>query len=163
MERRRFMKLAVGASLTAAFPLPGNTHASRVPLRAGRLVSGPRIKVFLAGVNLDPPLFNKLIGDSLNSFNSANPDKATAMTYLFHGVGLFGLGLGLFTVAISYKPYRRNEKWAWYMTLYLPIILLIAAVANYADGGQSWTGGLIFLIISLAGLLLPYRKFFPKK
>jgi len=119
--------------------------------------------VFLAGVNLDPPLFNRLIGQSLNAFNSANPDKATAMTYLFHGVGLFGLGLGLFTIAISYKPYRRSEKWAWYTVWYLPIILLVAALANYLDGGQSWPGGLIFFIISLAGLLLPYRKFFPRK
>jgi hypothetical protein len=119
--------------------------------------------VFLAGVDLDPPLFNNLIGQSLSSFNSANPDKATAMTYLFHGIGLFGFGLGLFTIAISFKPYKRNEKWAWYTVLYLPIILLISTVANYIDGGQSWPGGMIFFIVSLAGLLLPYRKFFPKR
>ena len=67
--------------------------------------------VFLAGVNPDPALFQSLIGQSLWSFNSSFPKEANAMTYLFHGVGLFALGLGIFTIAVSYKPYRKGERW----------------------------------------------------
>ena len=74
--------------------------------------------VFLTGMNPDPPLFQSLIGQSLSSFNSSFPDKAAAMTYLFHGFGLILLGVGIFTIAISYVPFRKGEKWAWYITLY---------------------------------------------
>ncbi len=119
--------------------------------------------VFFSGINPDPPLFQKLIGDSLSSFTSSFPDKGPAMTYLFHGLGLFALGLGLFTIAISYKPYRRYEKWAWYVIWYLPVVFFVGMLANYADGGQSWPLDLTFTIVALAGLLLPYRRFFPKE
>ena len=119
--------------------------------------------VFFAGVNPDPPLFQSLIGQSLSSFNSSFPKEAAAMTYLFHGIGLFVLGLGIFTIAISYKPYRKGERWSWYIVWYLPIVMFLSTIANYVDGGQSWPLDLVLLIVSLAGLLLPYRKFFPKK
>jgi hypothetical protein len=119
--------------------------------------------VFLAGMNPDPPLFQSLIGQSLSSFNSSFPDKAAAMTYLFHGLGLILLGIGIFTIAISYVPYRKGEKWAWYIIWYLPIFLFLSTTANYADGGRAWPLSLVLLIVSLTGLLLPYRKFFPKK
>lgn len=118
--------------------------------------------VFLAGVNPDPPLFQSLIGQSLSSFNSSFPEKAAAMTYLFHGIGLFALGLGTFTIAVSYKPYRKGERWSWYIIWYLPIVLSLSTIANYVDGGQSWPLDLVLLLVSLAGLLLPYRKFFHK-
>lgn len=119
--------------------------------------------VFFAGINPDPHLFNSLIGQSLSSFNSSHPDEANAMTYLFHGLGLFALGLGVFAIAVAYVPYRKGEKWAWYIVWYLPIFLLLATVANYVDGGQLWALDLVLLIVALAGLLLPYRKFYPKK
>jgi cell division protein FtsW (lipid II flippase) len=119
--------------------------------------------VFFSGMNPDPPLFNSLIGQSLSSFNSLHPDEGKAMTYLFHGFALAALGLGVFTIAVSYVPYRKGEKWAWYIIWYLPIFFFIATVANYADGGQSWRLSLVLLIVGLVGLLLPYRKFYPKK
>jgi hypothetical protein len=119
--------------------------------------------MFLAGVNPDPPLFQSLIGESLSSFNSSFPEEAAAMTYLFHGIGLFALGLGIFTIAVSYKPYRKGERWAWYIIWYFPILTLMSTIANYIDGGQGWSLLLVLLIVSLAGLLLPLRKFFSKK
>jgi hypothetical protein len=119
--------------------------------------------VFFAGVNPDPPLFQSLIGQSLSSFNSSFPKEADAMTYLFHGVGLFALGLGIFTIGVSYKPYRKGERWAWYIIWYLPIIMLLATIANYMFGGESWPLNLVLVILSLTGLLLPFRNFFPKK
>jgi hypothetical protein len=119
--------------------------------------------VFLAGINPDPSLFQSLIGQSLSSFQASHPTQAGAMQYLFHGFGLLALGLGIFTIAISYVPYRRGERWAWYIAWYLPVFMLIAAIANYTFGGEAWSAGLIFVIVTLAGLTLPFRKFFPRK
>lgn len=94
--------------------------------------------VFLAGVNPDPPLFQSLIGQSLSSFNSSFPEEAAAMTCLFHGIGLFAVGLGIFTIAVSYKPYRKGERWGWYIVWYFPIVMFLSTIANYVDGGESW-------------------------
>ncbi len=75
-------------------------------------------------------------------------------------------GWGIFLIAVSWVGYRRGERWAWYVSLYLPIAFAALAIHDLGVGGSK-TGfvafPVIFLIISLVGLLLPYRKFFPKK
>jgi hypothetical protein len=57
-----------------------------------------------------------------------------------------------------------REKWAWYNLWLVPILLVSCALFN-----AYWFGGvkdsLQFIPItsvSLVGLLLPYRKFFPR-
>lgn len=52
MDRRKFLKLAAGASAMAVCPFKGNVHASTAePTSHEPLVPGPKTKVFLAGVN----------------------------------------------------------------------------------------------------------------
>ena len=119
--------------------------------------------VYLAGVNPDPPMFQKLLGQSLGSFNSSFPKGGATITALFQAWGTTMLGFGIFTIAVSYVPYRRGERWAWYIMWYLPVFLLLGTAANYMWGGESWPVELGFLLVSLAGLLLPYRKFFAKR
>ena len=119
--------------------------------------------VYLAGVDPDPPLFQNMLGQSLSSFNSSFPMAGATITLLLQAWGTTMLGFGIFTIAVSYMPYRKGERWAWYVTWYLPVFLLLGTVANYTKGGESWPVELAFLLVSLAGLLLPYKKFFLKK
>ncbi len=77
----------------------------------------------------------------------------------FRLIGMLSVGFAIFTMAVSMTAYRRGERWAWYAFWYWPIFWLLAAVYTWPDASFL----LLFLIASLAGLMLPYRKFFPKR
>jgi len=66
-----------------------------------------------------------------------------------------------FLTVIAAVQYRKGEKWAWYTCWILPVLLVIQ-LAN-SRGGFGWQADLIGLLIVLAGLFLPYRKFFTKQ
>ncbi len=72
---------------------------------------------------------------------------------------LFSTGFGVFIMATSLTGYRRHERWAWYAFLYLPLFLLGVQVLAY----WLFLITIPLLIMSLLGLALPYRKFFPSK
>ena len=77
----------------------------------------------------------------------------------FTFTSLMAIGYAIFIITTSLTSYRRGEKWAWYAFLYLPVFLLSLLFLAY------WLGPLLvpLLIMSVLGLLLPYRKFFPRK
>jgi hypothetical protein len=74
----------------------------------------------------------------------------------FAGIGF--LGVGIFSIGITLKPYRMWERWAWYVSCYPPIIT-VAAIALVGAPVPEY-GPL--LVLSLLGLVLPARRFFAK-
>ncbi len=76
----------------------------------------------------------------------------------------YEMASGIFVMAISRFSYRKGERWAWYVLWLVPFALL-SVIVNDLSAGQVSTGfiGIPFLILGLLGLLLPYRKFFPRK
>ncbi|MCS4539253.1 MAG: hypothetical protein HYU03_00985 [Thaumarchaeota archaeon] len=108
-------------------------------------------------------VFRNISGTTWEEFSAANPGVASLLTNSLRNSGVFFLGYSLFVIAVALKSYRRGEKWAWYVFLYLPVFFGIFAAWDLPAGGIIWPLFLILLIISLLGLLLPYRKFFPKR
>lgn len=82
------------------------------------------------------------------------------MEVRFFGVAL--IGLTVFGLAITLNSYRKGEKWAWYTLWYYPILFGSIFTIEYGDPYFAANSSL-FLALSLIGLFLPYRKFFPKK
>jgi hypothetical protein len=101
------------------------------------------------------------IASILASFQSPSPYSLTQVTQRDEGVVI--IGFGLFGTAISYKAFRRGERWAWYVALYVPVAFVYLTVNSYSSGGANWPLFVVLLLVDLAGLFLPYRKFFPKK
>ena len=99
-------------------------------------------------------------GMTWSQIQSSSPGSAKFITTVVGALGFAALGLGIFTIAVSATAYRRWERWAWYAMLYWPLIS-IGVIVGALSGGPSIFA--ITLIVSLVGLLLPYRKFFPKK
>lgn len=116
----------------------------------------------LAGVQVDAAGFTNQVGQSPSSFASSSPKAWSALVTSTQYGGTWLLGFGIFGTAISYTAYRRGEKWAWYVELFLPVSLVIALALNYTTAGTFWPLFVALLVIDLAGLFLPYRKFFPK-
>jgi len=73
------------------------------------------------------------------------------------------LTLAILIIAISLNSYRKGEKWAWYLFGLLPVTSIVYLTVNELYGVSIVGFAAPFIVLYLLGLLLPYRKFFPKK
>lgn len=75
--------------------------------------------------------------------------------------GVASIGMGVFGVMIATMAYRRCERWAWFTLWYYPIFWLAHLVGGLPPG-KDHIHQIVFIVFSLAGLLLPIREFFPR-
>jgi hypothetical protein len=75
--------------------------------------------------------------------------------------GVASIGMGLFGLMITAIPYRHPERWAWFTLWYYPIFWL-AHILGGLPPGQDHVHQVVFIVLSLVGLLLPVAEFFPR-
>jgi hypothetical protein len=80
---------------------------------------------------------------------------------LLRAIGVATTGMGIFGVMITLRAYRRKEKWAWFTLWYYPIFWTIH-LAGRLPPGNDHIHQIVFIVISLLGLLLPVRQFFSR-
>lgn len=80
---------------------------------------------------------------------------------LLRAIGVGTTGMGIFGVMITLRAYTRKEKWAWFTLWYYPIFWTIHLVGGLPPGNDH-IHQIVFLVISLLGLLLPVRQFFSR-
>ncbi len=118
------------------------------------------------GVNTDPALVQTISGQTIDELKVSSPMFFNLYSFYFRGGGLSDLGFVFFLIVISLTAYRRGQKWAWYAFWFVPVYFLawIALSSTLPSAAQlSLLPPLIVIIVlSLAGLLLSFRKFFPK-
>jgi hypothetical protein len=76
-------------------------------------------------------------------------------------IGVASIGMGVFGVMITVIAYRRAEQWAWFTLWHYPVFWL----AHFLGGlppGQDHIHQIVFIVLSLVGLLLPISEFFPR-
>ncbi len=88
------------------------------------------------------------------------PDPANPS--LFRAIGVASIGMGLFGVMITVMAYRRAERWAWFTLWYYPLFWSAHLLGNLPPG-QDHIHQVVFILLSLAGLLVPARAFFPPR
>lgn len=74
-------------------------------------------------------------------------------------IGAASIGMGLFGVLIAAIPYRRRERWAWCALWYYPLFWL-AHLLGGLPPGQDHIHQIVFIVLSLASLLLSVSEFF---
>ena len=117
--------------------------------------------ILLLGKPPDPPSPEGMTGLTLDQIGVQIPGMLNYISSISVQLGNFLLGLGVLIMAIAAAPYKKGEKWAWFAFWILPANLFIQ-LAN-SRGGFAWQLDVAFLVVILAGLFLPYRKFFPKQ
>jgi hypothetical protein len=96
---------------------------------------------------------------------ASSPEASNFIIFVYGQMGLLKISWSLFILAITLTGFRRGEKWAWYIMLLAPILLVSDAVFSVVFIGDI-NQVLQFIpitAITMVGLLLPYRIFFPKK
>lgn len=75
--------------------------------------------------------------------------------------GLAFLALGVLVVTIASIPFRRGQRWGWFALWVVPAFMF--GLLLHERNGDFVAMPAIFLVISLAALLLPSRAFFSAK
>jgi hypothetical protein len=104
-------------------------------------------------------------GMSLSELEALNPESIELVRLYMGTMGNLKTSWSLFILAITLTGYRRGEKWAWYTLWLAPAILVSQGIIDTILLGDinemlKW---IPITSISLLGLLLPIRKFFPRK
>ncbi|WP_213523534.1 hypothetical protein [Paenibacillus sp. J31TS4] len=81
---------------------------------------------------------------------------------LLRALGLATTGMGLFGTVITLMSFKRKERWAWFLLWYYPIFWIAHLVGGLPPGNDH-IHQVVFIVISLLGLMLPFRQFFPRK
>jgi uncharacterized membrane protein HdeD (DUF308 family) len=79
----------------------------------------------------------------------------------WRSIGVASIGMGLFGLLITVIAYRRRERWAWFALWYYPVFWTIHLVGGLPPGKEH-IHQFVFILLSLAGLLLPVREFFSR-
>src|SRR5580692_9311445 len=104
-----------------------------------------------------------LTGSTFSQLAASSPGVANYIYYLIRILAIFSAGLGAFFMVVSATAYRKGEVWAWYLTWVVPVLFLLDLSNDYFAFGYVDVGSMFIAAILVAGLLLPYRKFFPSK
>lgn len=119
------------------------------------------------GINTDPKLVQTISGQTIDELKISSPMFFKLYNFYFSGGGLSDLGFAFFLIVISLTAYKQGQKWAWYSFWFIPAYFLawiILSLTLPSASQSSLLAPLITLIVlSLAGLFLPFRKFFPSK
>ena len=76
-------------------------------------------------------------------------------------IDVASIGMGLFGLLITTIAYRRRERWAWFALWHYPLFWKAHLVGGLPPG-KDHVHQVVFIVVSLAGLLLPVREFFPR-
>ena len=77
-------------------------------------------------------------------------------------IGVASTGMGMFGLLITTIAYRLRERWAWFALWYYPVFWTAHLVGGLPPG-KDHVHQVVFIVLSLAGLLLPAREFFPRR
>ncbi len=78
-------------------------------------------------------------------------------------LGVIILGQGVFVMVVARTAFRKGERWSWYLLCVVPLVLLYSTSLEIVRDGSQWPVFLTLVIISLLGLSLSFRQFFPKR
>lgn len=117
------------------------------------------------GFNTDPALVKSISGMTPDDLKDSNPMFFDLYNFYFMSGGLSDIGFAFLITVISMTAYRRGEKWAWYAFWFVPAYFLgfVALSFTIESSSSMLLPLMVFIILSLVGLLLPFRKFFPSK
>lgn len=99
-----------------------------------------------------------------SELKASSPEAADFTNFVYGQMGLLKISWSFFVLVITLTGYRSSEKWAWYAMWSVPALLVSDALFSviYIDDVTQALQFIPITTITLLGLLLPYRRFFPR-
>ena len=135
-------------------------HAWKVLFALGIIMALSALFILFAGI--DKAEFKDSTDMVWGDLTTSNPEVADYILRLLRLIGAGFLGFALFGAVVTWASYRKDERWAWYAMWAFPLVFgLASAIFFIYEAGALglYYGGAA--AISLLGLLLPIKKFFP--
>ena len=103
-------------------------------------------------------------GMSIIELEASSPETTELVRFLYGAIGMLKTSWSLLVLAIILIPFRRGEKWAWYTLWLVPALLVGQGIFNSVFLGdfKEMLEWIPITTLTLLGLLIPYRKFFPR-
>ncbi len=129
---------------------------------------GEAVPGLLIGVPPDELVLRSLTGMSWSQLQTSTPQVASYIGVISVIRYYIELSLAILIIAIASTSFRKGDKWAWYAFWVLPLqATLLPVTLQLRFGGEAAAPVAGFTIpllsIIVAGMLLPYRKFFPRR
>jgi hypothetical protein len=104
-----------------------------------------------------------ITGMTWTEISAGSPGLARLVVYELQTRDIFRSFWGFLVLAIAVYPYRRGERWSWYVLWILPVQFVVLAVWFSTKLSLLSPLGVYgaFAALAVAGLLLPYPRFFP--
>jgi hypothetical protein len=119
------------------------------------------------GLNTDPTLVQNISGQTIDSLKISDPLFFNLYNYYFSGGGISDIGVAFFLIVIAITAFRQAHKWAWFALWFVPVFfgswIVLSSALPLEARTSLYTPLVAFIVLSIIGLLLPFRKFFPKK
>lgn len=105
-----------------------------------------------------------ITGLSLNELEVKSPEATELVYFLFGALGMLKTSWSFLVLAITLMGFRKGEKWAWFTMWLVPALLVGQGLFNSVLLGDfnEMLPWIPITTLSLLGLFLPYRKFFPR-
>ena len=111
------------------------------------------------------PLEGEPFGLTESQVRTFNPDLMDKITLIHRSEGLYMFSFALTLCFISLVPFRKGEKWAWYLTMGIFGIAVVGQailtyLASHVLADFYFPAAMLLIVLWLAGLLLPIKEFF---
>jgi len=105
-----------------------------------------------------------ITGLSLSELEVKSPEATELVYFLYGALGMLKTSWSFLVLAITLTGFRKGEKWAWFTMWLVPATLVGQGLFNSVLLGDfnEMLPWIPITTVSLLGLFLPYRKFFPR-
>lgn len=119
------------------------------------------VGAFFMGV--DEGEFEQSTGLAWSELTNSQPEVGDYIIRLERLSSAGSFGLGLLWATLVFGPFRRGERWSWYVLWTMPMVFGLSALLFILDGAVGLGGFyLVQVLLVVLVLLLSRRVFFPQ-
>lgn len=144
-------------------------HSWKVFILVGTIFGLFGIGDVIQGMSADPAIAESITGVAWENLQASSPRIANLIDLCGRSLGMGIIIVSVLSIAITLTAFRRGERWAWYALWIWPLWMASIFILFFIADRQPdfpppppMLSAPVFFIVTFLGLILTYRKFFPR-